>query len=144
MKKHSRIISANMKILMIFVLGILLGIKFSPVASAQEDLKPFVAVEEMPTYPGGNAALAKFIGKNVRYPERAKEKGIQGKVTVKFCITAQGGVAMITVLKGVDPELDNEAVRIIKMLAAFNPGKKDGVPVPVWYLVPITFNLEQQ
>ena len=144
MKNHTCFISANMKILMIFALIILFGIKFSPVALGQEDLKPFVAVEEMPTYPGGNAALAKFIGKNVRYPDRAKEKGIQGKVTVKFCITAQGGVAMISVLKGVDPELDNEAVRIIKMLSSFNPGKKDGVPVPVWYLVPITFNLEQQ
>lgn len=103
---------------------------------------PFVVVEEMPMYPGGDAELLKYIAANVVYPEIAKENNIQGRVIVRFCVTAKGGVSQVSVLKGVDPELDAEAVRVVQGLPAFKPGKQGGKPVPVWYMVPITFTLK--
>lgn len=103
---------------------------------------PFVVVEEMPMFPGGDAALLKYIRENTQYPANAKEQNIQGRVIIKFCITAEGGVSLISVLKGIAPELDNEAIRVVSTLPAFNPGRQGGKPVPVWYMVPITFSLK--
>lgn len=103
---------------------------------------PFVVVEEMPMFPGGDAALLKYIGENTVYPEVAKENNIQGRVIVRFCVTAKGGVSQVSVLKGVDPELDAEAIRVVNTLPPFKPGKQGGKPVPVWYMVPITFTLK--
>lgn len=104
---------------------------------------PFTVVEEMPSFPGGNAALLKYVFENVVYPEIARENNIQGRVTVKFCVTATGGVSQIMVMKGVDAELDKEVVRVISTLPPFKPGKQSGKPVPVWYVIPITFRLNQ-
>ena len=101
----------------------------------------FVVVEEDPSFPGGEAALYKYISDHIRYPEVARENNIQGKVILKFCVTAKGGVSQISVLKGVDPELDAEAVRVVKTLPPFKPGKQGGRPVPVWYVMPIKFQL---
>ncbi|HEX2969241.1 MAG TPA: energy transducer TonB [Bacteroidales bacterium] len=103
---------------------------------------PFVVVEEMPMFPGGDVALLKYIGENTQYPEVAKENNIQGRVIVRFCVTAKGGVSQVSVLKGVDPELDAEAIRVVQTLPPFKPGKQGGKPVPVWYMVPITFTLK--
>jgi protein TonB len=103
---------------------------------------PFVVVEEMPSFPGGDAELLKFIGEHTQYPEVAKENNIQGKVIVRFCVTAKGGVSQVSVLKGVDPELDKEAMRVVTTLPPFKPGKQGGKPVPVWYMVPIAFTLK--
>ncbi len=103
---------------------------------------PFVEVEQMPMFPGGDQALLQFIAKNTGYPENAKKNNIQGKVIVRFCITATGKVNKVSVLKGVDPELDNEAVRVVNTLPQFIPGKQGGKDVPVWYMVPITFALQ--
>jgi TonB family protein len=103
---------------------------------------PFVVVEEMPMFPGGDVALLKYIGENTRYPEIAKENNIQGKVIIRFCVTEKGSVSRISVLKGVDPELNDEAIRVVKTLPAFKPGRQGGKPVPVWYMVPITFSLK--
>jgi periplasmic protein TonB len=103
---------------------------------------PFVVVEEMPSFPGGDAELLKFIGEHTQYPEVAKENNIQGKVIVRFCVTKLGGVSQVSVLKGVDPELDKEAMRVVTTLPPFKPGKQGGKPVPVWYMVPIAFTLK--
>jgi TonB family protein len=103
---------------------------------------PFVVVEEMPLFPGGDAALLKYIGENTNYPENAKKENIQGRVIIRFCVTAQGGISQISVLKGVSPELDNEAMRVVSTLPPFQPGRQGGKPVPVWYMVPITFTLK--
>jgi protein TonB len=111
----------------------------------QEDVdeaEPFYVVEEMPMFPGGDAAIQKYIGENVIYPEVAKENNIQGRVIVKFCVTPTGGVDQVSVLKGVDPELDAEVVRVVKTLPEFKPGKQGGKPVPVWYTIPINFQLK--
>ena len=107
-----------------------------------DDAEPFVVVEEMPMFPGGDAAIQKYIGDNVVYPEVAKENNIQGRVIVKFCVTSKGGVDKVEILKSVDPELDKEAIRVVKTLPAFKPGKQGGKPVPVWYMVPINFTLK--
>jgi protein TonB len=103
---------------------------------------PFVVVEEMPMFPGGDVELLKYIGEHTQYPEVAKENNIQGRVIVRFCVTSKGGVSQVSILKGVDPELDAEAIRVVNTLPAFKPGKQGGKPVPVWYMVPITFTLK--
>jgi protein TonB len=103
---------------------------------------PFVVVEEMPMFPGGDAELLKFIAEHTQYPEVAKENNIQGRVIVRFCVTSKGGVSQVSILKGVDPELDKEAIRVVNTLPPFKPGKQGGKPVPVWYMVPITFTLK--
>ncbi|MFN8239650.1 MAG: energy transducer TonB [Bacteroidales bacterium] len=121
----------------------------SAVEEVQEEVKEeeapaevFVVVEEMPSFPGGEKALMEFIYANIQYPEIAKENNLQGRVILKFCVTYKGGVDQVQVLKGVDPALDNEAIRVIKMLPPWKPGKQGGKPVNVWYNVPVTFQLK--
>jgi len=103
---------------------------------------PFVVVEQMPLFPGGDAELLKFIGENTHYPDSAKAKGIQGRVIVRFIVNTEGKAEGATILKGVDPLLDAEALRVVGTLPAFTPGKQGGEPVNVWYMVPITFTLK--
>ncbi|MCX6334467.1 MAG: M56 family metallopeptidase [Bacteroidia bacterium] len=103
--------------------------------------EPFVVVEEMPMFPGSDTALLRYLAENTKYPQIAKENNIQGRVIVRFCVTETGDVDRITVLKGVSPELDAEAARVVSTLPAFKPGKQGGKDVPVWYMVPITFAL---
>jgi periplasmic protein TonB len=112
------------------------------VQEAEPEEIPFVVVEEMPMFPGGDAELLKYIAEHTTYPDIAKENNIQGRVIVRFCVTAKGGVSQVSILKGVDPELDAEAIRVVNTLPAFKPGKQGGKPVPVWYMVPITFTLK--
>jgi TonB family protein len=106
------------------------------------DEVPFVVVEQMPMFPGGDVELLKFIGENTMYPEAAKAQNIQGKVIIRFCISSKGNVRQISVLKGVSPELDAEAIRVVSTLPKFQPGSQSGKDVPVWYMVPITFALK--
>lgn len=112
------------------------------IPSGSADEVPFVVVEEMPMFPGGDVELLKYIGENTRYPENAKQQNFQGRVIIRFCVTAKGGVSQISVLKGVSPELDEEAMRVVATLPEFRPGSQGGKPVPVWYMVPITFTLK--
>ena len=114
-----------------------------PVAKTDTAAAPFVEVDEMPVFPGGDAGLLKFIGENTKYPDNAKNKGIQGKVLVRFAVEANGSIDKVSILKGVDPELDMEAFRVVNALPAFEkPGIKDGKAVAVWYMVPINFRLQ--
>jgi TonB family protein len=101
----------------------------------------FIVVENMPAFPGGDAALFKFIYENIKYPPEAKERGIQGKVILRFMIASDGSVEDITVVRGVDPLLDDEAVRVMSMAPDWTPGTQGGKPVNVWYSVPISFAL---
>jgi periplasmic protein TonB len=112
------------------------------IKEAEPEPEPFVVVEEMPMFPGGDPELLKYIAEHTQYPEVAKENNIQGRVIVRFCVTSKGGVSQVSVLKGVDPELDKEAIRVVNSLPPFKPGKQGGKPVPVWYMVPITFTLK--
>jgi TonB family protein len=103
---------------------------------------PFVVVEEMPVFPGGDSLLLNYIARNTKYPANAKANKIQGRVIVRFCVTKDGGIDRISVIKSVDPELDSESMRVVGTLPDFNPGKQGGKAVPVWYMVPITFTLK--
>jgi len=103
--------------------------------------EPFVVVEEMPMFPGGDAALLKYITDNIRYPESAKTNNISGRVIIRFDVNSEGKAEEATVLRGVDPSLDEEAIRVVNSLPVFSPGKQGGKPVPVYYMVPVTFSL---
>ena len=108
----------------------------------EDDNKVFESVEQPPVFPGGDAALLKWIGSHINYPPVAQENGIQGKVTVQFVVTKTGSVGQVKVVRGKDPDLDKEAVRVVKSLPKFTLGKMNGHAVNVWYTVPITFKLQ--
>ena len=102
----------------------------------------FTVVEQMPQFPGGEAELLKWISNHIKYPTMAAENNIQGRVVVKFVVQKDGKVGEVVVLRGKDPDLDKEAVRVVKALPAFIPGKMNGQAVSVWYTVPINFKLQ--
>ncbi|HWS00758.1 MAG TPA: TonB family protein, partial [Prolixibacteraceae bacterium] len=101
----------------------------------------YVVVEEMPEFPGGELALRKFIGSEVKYPEDAKKNGIQGKVFVTFVVKEDGTVGNAKIARGVHPLLDNEALRVVSMLPTWKPGKQGGKAVSVSYTIPVQFAL---
>lgn len=102
----------------------------------------FSYVEEMPEFPGGQESLMQFIAQNIKYPDVAKENGIEGKVYVQFVVFSNGKADRINVLRGIDPSLDAEAVRVIKQFPLWNPGKQNGKPVNVSMTLPVQFKLE--
>lgn len=108
----------------------------------QKDDDAFVVVEQMPVYPGGDEALLKYVAENTTYPKEAKDNNIQGRVIVRFKIKEDGTVSDASVIKGVDKSLDNEALRVVGLIPRFTPGKQNGVDVPVWYMIPVTFTLK--
>ena len=96
-------------------------------------------IEQMPTFPGGTAALMKFLSENVKYPEQA----IQGRVVCKFTVGEDGSISDIAVAKSVHPLLDAEAVRVFSLMPKWIPGKQNGKPSKMKYTLPITFRLEE-
>ena len=119
--------------------------KILPAAEKSEEMVPgeiFTVVEEMPQFPGGDKAIMEFIYENMVYPQRARELSLQGRVIVRFAVTAEGKVSNIMVLRGVDKILDDEAIRVIGLLPVWKPGKQGGKPVNVWYNIPVTFQLQ--
>ena len=113
-----------------------------PVKPKEEENKVFDVVEQMPSFPGGNAALMNYLGQNIKYPVIAEENGIQGRVICAFVVNRDGSVVDAEVLRGVDPSLDKEALRVIGTMPKWKPGKQRGKPVRVKYTVPITFRLQ--
>ena len=105
--------------------------------------EPYTMVEQMPQYPGGQAELLKFIRENLNYPTKAWQEGIQGKVVVRFVITPDGKASNTKVLKSLTPELNQEAIRVIKLTKGWKPGFHNGIAVPVYYTCPIIFKLEE-
>lgn len=99
----------------------------------------FTHVEQMPKFPGGDAELYKFISNNLNYPAMAIENNVQGRVVVQFVVTKDGSIGNVKVVRSVDRDLDNEAIRVCKKLPKFIPGKQNGQPVNVWYTLPVTF-----
>lgn len=104
--------------------------------------KPFETVEQMPSFPGGTEELYKFIYANLKYPIVAQEAGISGRITLRFVVSKTGEVSDVQVLRGIDASCDKEAVRVVKMLPKWIPGKQNGVNVPVYYNLPIMFKLK--
>lgn len=107
-----------------------------------EDNKVFDSVEQMPTFPGGEAELLKWISNHLKYPPMAMENGVQGRVVIRFVVTKDGSVGEVQVYRGKDPDLDKEAVRVVKSLPKFIPGKMNGQAVNVWFTLPVNFKLQ--
>jgi protein TonB len=103
---------------------------------------PFVSVEEMPKFPGGDAALLKFLAEAIKYPEDAIANGLEGRVTLRFVVSSDGSVKQVEILRGVHPVLDTEAIRVVSTLPKWTPGKQGGKPVPVYFTVPVSFKLK--
>lgn len=111
-------------------------------AAAQSGEQVFTVVEVKPQFPGGEAALLKYVGEHLNYPKEAYEKNIQGRVIVQFVVKSDGAVGQVKVIRSVDPLLDAEAKRVISSLPKFTPGMVGGKPVSVWYTLPVTFRLK--
>lgn len=114
-----------------------------------EDKKPepvkeevFRAVEQMPVFPGGEVALMKWLSNNIQYPPAAMENNVQGRVVVQFVVTKTGAIGEVKVVRSVDRDLDNEAIRVCKKLPKFTPGRMNGQAVNVWYTLPVQFKLQ--
>jgi len=105
--------------------------------------EPFVVVENPPEFPGGYEALMKFLADNVQYPKEAQEKGIQGRVICNFVVMKDGSITDVNVVQGVDPLLDAEAVRVLKLMPKWTPGTQRGRAVNVRVTVPVVFRLEK-
>ena len=99
----------------------------------------FRSVEQMPQFPGGEAALMKYIDNHIKYPANAAKNNIQGRVIVQFVVRKDGSVGKVKVVRSVDKDLDKEAVRVVKSLPKFTPGRQNGQVVSVWYTLPVTF-----
>ena len=108
----------------------------------EEETKVFDVVEQMPQFPGGNAALFEYLSKHIKYPVIAEENGIQGRVIVTFVVERDGSITDVKVVKSVDPSLDKEAQRVVKSMPRWIPGKQNGSAVRVKYTVPVTFRLQ--
>ena len=104
--------------------------------------KVFDVVDQMPSFPGGNEALMKFLSDNVKYPVVAQENGVQGRVVVSFVVEKDGSITDVKVVRSVDPSLDKEAARVVKSMPRWIPGKQNGAAVRVKYNVPVSFRLQ--
>ena len=114
----------------------------APVEEEEEEVV-FVVVEKMPEFPGGQQALFKYLSENVKYPVIAQENGIQGRVICQFVVNRDGSIVDVEVVRsGGDPSLDKEAIRVIKSMPKWKPGKQRGKAVRVKYTVPVNFKLQ--
>ena len=120
-------------------------VKYTPVEVEEEEVEEqqiFQVVEEMPEFPGGLSECMKFLGKNIKYPTISQENGVQGRVIVQFVVNKDGSIVDPVVVRGVDPYLDKEALRVISSMPKWKPGKQRGKAVRVKYTVPVTFRLQ--
>ena len=104
----------------------------------------FVAVEQQAEFPGGQAALMKWLSQNIRYPEAAQQNDIQGRVVVKFVVEKDGSIGHAEIVRGVDKDLDREALRVVQKMPKWQPGKNNGVAVRSYFNLPVTFKLQTQ
>ena len=111
-----------------------------PVVDKPEEV--FTAVEQMPQFPGGDAALMKYLSSHINYPPMAAENNVQGKVILQFVVGKDGRVGEVKIARSVDKDLDKEAMRVVKSLPKFIPGRQNGQAVPVWYTLPVSFKLQ--
>ncbi|KAA6347064.1 hypothetical protein EZS27_005475 [termite gut metagenome] len=112
------------------------------VVTQKEEEKPYQVVEQMPAFPGGIEELMKFISNNMKYPTISQENGIQGRVICRFVVSNNGTVQDIQIIRSLDPYCDKEAIRVLKLLPKFIPGKQNGRNVPVYFTLPVVFRLQ--
>ncbi|SBV96541.1 conserved exported hypothetical protein [uncultured Dysgonomonas sp.] len=117
----------------------------TPTDKGGTEKKPetFIAVEIMPQFPGGESEMYKFISANLKYPVVDQEIGTQGRVIVRFVVSKTGEISNLELLKGISPTCDKEAMRVIKSMPKWIPGKQSGNPVQVYFTIPIVFKLKQ-
>lgn len=115
-----------------------------PEPEVKKEEEIFVAVEQQAEFPGGQGALMKWLSQNVRYPETAQQNDVQGRVIVKFVVEKDGSIGTATILKGVDKDLDREALRVVKKMPKWQPGKNNGVAVRSYFNLPVVFKLQNQ
>ena len=108
----------------------------------EEDNVVFQVVEKMPSFPGGDAELFKYLSQNVKYPVIAQENGVQGRVICQFVVNRDGSIVDVEVVRSVDASLDKEAIRVIKSMPKWSPGQQRGKPVRVKYTLPVNFKLQ--
>ena len=118
----------------------------APVVEEEEEEESaqqiFTVVEKQPEFPGGMSELMKFLAKSIKYPVIAQENGIQGRVVCSFVVNRDGSIVDIQVMRGVDPSLDKEAVRVIGTMPKWKPGEQRGKPVRVRFILPVQFRLQ--
>jgi protein TonB len=107
-----------------------------------EEVFESFAIQEKPMFPGGDAELIKYVAEHTKYPVIAQESGIEGTVYIRFVVTKTGDVGQATVMRAVDPNLEEEALRVVKNLPKWTPGKNNGNPVNVWFIIPVKFKLQ--
>ena len=112
-----------------------------PQVTADKDTAVLRTVEQIPEFPGGIVQFMKWLTRNLRYPPQAQEQKIQGKVVVSFIVNKDGSISSPTVVKSVDPMLDNEAMRVVKMMPRWKPGLEKGKPCRTMFAIPINFVL---
>ena len=127
-------------IICLFATSLSLAQNKLPAVSAQQDVLTRIA--QMPEFPGGESALQRFLMANVKYPSIAAENGVQGKVYVNFVVDRVGAISNVKVVRGVDPAVDKEAVRVVKSMPKWIPGRQNGEAVRVSFTVPINFVLQ--
>jgi len=110
---------------------------------SENETKIHILPQVMPRFPGGIASLKKYIVKNVKYPKKARDADIEGKVYVRFVINLKGKIEQASIIRGVDPILNKEALRVVKSFPKWTPGLQNGKPVNVWFTVPIVFQLQK-
>lgn len=112
------------------------------VEPVQDNSNPvYTYVEQMPEYPGGNEAMMAFLRKNLRYPETAKETGVEGRVIVRFVVNEDGTISDITILRDIGAGCGAEAVHVVKMMPKWKPGKQNGKAVKTYFNLPVMFRL---
>ncbi len=114
------------------------------VEDAQGEDPIYSSVDEFPEFPGGTNAMMNFLSSNLKYPESAKNNKQQGKVFISFVVEKDGGITDVKVMRGVCEDIDAEAIRVVKSMPKWKPGKQEGKPVRVHYTLPITFKLNEE
>lgn len=113
-----------------------------PKAPEPEKVYTMAMVEQKPEFPGGEAAMYKWLGDHISYPAQASEEGVSGRVVVQFDITKTGSIENVKVIRGRHPALDKEAMRLVKAMPNWQPGRNNGQPVKVTFILPVTFKLQ--
>lgn len=131
--------NVNLKVALM-MLVLLFSFTTSTAQTKKNDML-FSVVEVMPQYPGGQIAMLKYIMENIKYPEQAMKKGIQGRVAVSFIVEKDGSISDVKPVLSVHPLLNKEAVRVVKSMPKWTPGKQNGKPVRVRFNLPVMFKL---
>lgn len=131
----------NVSLKVALMMLVLLFSFMTSTAQTKKNNMVYDVVEVMPQYPGGQIAMLKYIMENIKYPKQIMEEGIQGRVTVSFIVEKDGRVSNVRLLRSVQPSLDKEAIRVVKSMPKWTPGKHNGKPVRVRFNLPVMFKL---